>query len=68
MTMSNLIQYSDIYSKTWRSLRQYYRDEVALSDNKNIVDFRYNNNNSIIFIVKEQITGKTGNRGTQMLR
>ena len=30
--MYNLIEYSDNYSKTWRGLWQYYRDEPALTD------------------------------------
>ena len=43
MPMCNLIEYSDIYSKTSGSLWQYYRDEPALDNNNNIIDFLANN-------------------------
>ena len=39
MLMYNLIEYSDTYSKTWRSLWQCYRDEPALDSINNIIDF-----------------------------
>ena len=39
MPMYNLIEYSDAYSKTSRSLWQYYRDEPALNTNDEIIDF-----------------------------
>ena len=44
--MYNLIEYSDTYSKTSKSLWQYYRDELALCDNGNIIDFLYDNNSN----------------------
>ena len=47
MSMYNLNKDSDAYSKTSRSLRQYYRDESALSAN-DISDFPVNNNNNSI--------------------
>ena len=47
MAMYNLIEYSDAYLKTSRSLWQYYRDEPALDANNNIIDFPANNNNSV---------------------
>ena len=37
--MYNLIEYSDSYSKTSGSLRQYCRDIPALNNNGNIVSF-----------------------------
>ena len=46
MAMYNLIECSDAYSKTSRSLWQYYRDEPALDNNGNINDFPANNNNN----------------------
>ena len=49
MPMYNLIEYSDAYSKTSGSLRQYYRDEPALDTNNEITDFPANNNNSASF-------------------
>ena len=39
MTMNNLIKYSDNYSETSTSLRQYYRDEPSLNDNDVINNF-----------------------------
>ena len=48
MPMYNLIEYSDNYSKTFRSLWQYYRDEP----NDNLAD-------SELFKSKIKITGKT---------
>ena len=44
--MYNLREYSDAYSKTLGSLWQCYRDEPALSNNGNIIDFPDENNNS----------------------
>ena len=65
MPVYNLIEYSDIYSKTSGSLWQYYRDESALANNNYITDFPVNNNNSISFKFKQQITGHTENGGTK---
>ena len=64
MPMYNLTEYSDAYSKTSGSLWQYYRDEPALDDNGNIIDF-LTNYNSASFKFKQKITGKTGNGGTK---
>ena len=61
----NLIEYTDAYWKTSGSLWQYYRDDLTLDNNNNIVDFPANNNNSISFKLKQQITGKTENYGTK---
>ena len=62
ISLYNLIEYSDAYSKTSRSLWQYYRDEPVLDNNNNIIDFRAKN---ISFNFKQQIKGETGNRGTK---
>ena len=51
--MYNLIENSDVYSKTSRSLWQYYRDEQALDNNDDIIDFPANNSNSILFKFKQ---------------
>ena len=53
MPMYNLIEYSDAYSKTSGSLWKYYRDEPALHNNNNIIDFLANNNNRIYFKFKQ---------------
>ena len=50
--MYNLKEHSNIYLKTSGSLWQYYRDEQALDNNNNIVDFLPNNNDSILFKFK----------------
>ena len=57
MTMYNFIEYSYAYSKTPRSLCQYYRDEPAPANNNNIIGFPANSNNNILFNFKYQITG-----------
>ena len=52
MPMDNLIQYSDIYSKTSESLSQYDRDKSALNHDGCITDFSANNSN-ILFKLKK---------------
>ena len=61
----NLIEYRDSYLNTSGSLWQYYRDEPALNANGEVIDFAANNNNSVSFKFKQQITGQTGNGGTK---
>ena len=63
MLMYNLAEYSDTFSKTSGGLWQYYRDEPALNDNSNIIDFPNDNNYSISFKYKQQITGQKVNNG-----
>ena len=65
MPMYKLIEYSDIYSKISGSLWQYYRDELALGNNSNKIDFSAFNNNSVLFKFKQQITGQTRNIDTK---
>ena len=65
MPMYNIINYSDVYSKTSGSLWQYYRDESAIDNNDNIIDLHANNNNSASFKFKQQITRQTGNNETK---
>ena len=43
MPMYNLIEYSDNYSKTTRTLGQYCRDEPSVINNGNIGDFNEDN-------------------------
>ena len=64
MPIYNLIEYSDPYLKTSGSLWQYFRDEPALNDNGEIIDFPADNN-SASFKFKQRITGQTGNSGTK---
>ena len=48
MPMYNLLEYSDNYSMTWKSLRNYYRDEVNNDENKtNAANNRINNNKTM---------------------
>ena len=65
MPMYNLIEHSYVYSKTSENLWKYYRHEQVLDNRNNIIHFPANNNNSISFNFKQQITGKTGNGGTK---
>ena len=67
MPIYNLIKYSDAFSKTSGRSWQDYRGQPALDSNGNIIDFPANNNNSVAFKFKHQITGKTGNGGTKMV-
>ena len=64
MPMSNLIEYSDSYSKTSGSLWQYTKDIPAVNNNNAIVDFT-DNNVTDSFNFKLKITGQTGNDGTK---
>ena len=65
MPMYNLIEYSDNYAKTSRSLWQYCKDIPAVNNNNNaILDFTENNlTDSFNFNVK--FSGPKGNGGTK---
>ena len=62
MPMYNLIEYSDNYSKTPRSLWQYCKDILAVNNNGNIVEF-IGTNATDSFNFKAKITGQTRNNG-----
>ena len=66
--MYNLVEYSDTYSKTSGSLWQYYRDEPALDNNGNIIDFSDDNNNSASLNFKQKIIEQTGNASTKVAK
>ena len=68
MSMYNLIEYSDNYSKTSGSLWQYYGDEPFIIANGTIADFPADNNNSASFKVKTKIADRTGNNGTKNVK
>ena len=51
--MSNWIEYSDAYLKISDNLWQYHRDEPALDNNNNIIDFPADNNNSALLKFKQ---------------
>ena len=62
MSMYNLIEYNDNYSKTSRSLWQYCKDILAVNKNSNIVGFSgANATGSLNF--KTKITSQTDNNG-----
>ena len=64
MSIYNLIEYSNNYSKTLESLWQYYRDEPALTDAGNIVSYS-GAHNSDSFKFKQKITSNTAAGGTK---
>ena len=64
MPMYNLTNYSDAYWKTSGGLWQYYRDELPLNNNANIIDFPADNN-SASFKFKQKAAEKTGNFATK---
>ena len=62
MSMYNLIEYSDNYSKTSGSLWQYCKDIPSVNNDDNIVEFnRANATDSLNF--KAKITGQTKDNG-----
>ena len=62
MSMYNLIEYNDNYSKTSRSLWQYCKDILAVNKDSNIVGFSgANATGSLNF--KTKITSQTDNNG-----
>ena len=66
MPMYNLIEYSDNYSKTSRSLWQYCKDIPAGNNNGNIVEFNWANaTDSFNFMSK--ITSQIENNGTKIV-
>ena len=58
MPIYNLMEQSDSYLKTRGSLWQYYKDKPVLDNDDRVIDFLANNNNSISFKFKQQITGQ----------
>ena len=50
-------EHSGTYLKTSRSLWQYHRDEPALYNNGNIIDFPDDSNNSASLKFKQKLTG-----------
>ena len=53
MLMYNLIEYSDVHFKAPGSWWWYYRDEPALDNYNNIIDFPANKNNSNLLKFKQ---------------
>ena len=62
MAMYNLIEYSDNYSKTSGTLRQYCKDIPAVNNNGAIVNFNRGNDTDS-FNFKAKITGQTNDDG-----
>ena len=67
MPMYNLIEYSDNYSKTSGSLRQYTKDIPAVNNDNTIVDFT-DDNVTDSFNFKVKMIRKTRDNGTKMLK
>ena len=65
MSMFNLLEHSDNYSKTSVSLWQCYRDKAVLSDAGALDNFP---TNSASFKFKQKVTGKTENNGTKAVK
>ena len=61
--MYNLLEYSDIYSKTSGCLQQYYKDEPVLNNKKDFNEFQADENNSNLLKIKKKTTGQTNNDG-----
>ena len=62
--MYNLIGYGNNYSKTSETLLQYYKDESALNNTDDIIDF-LNDTDSTSFKFKLKVTGQTRIDGTK---
>ena len=65
MPMYNLIEYSDNYAKTTRSLWQYCKDIPARNANNNKIVIFAEDNITDSFKFKAKITGQTGDDGTK---
>ena len=68
MSMYNLIEYSNYYSKTSGILWHYYRDEPLLNANGVIADFLVYNNSSASFKFKTKIAVRIGDDGTKNVK
>ena len=68
MSMYNLIEYSDYYSKTSGILWHYQRDEPLLNANGAIADFLVDNNSSASFKFKTKIAVRIGDDGTKNVK
>ena len=60
MSMYNLTQNNDLYSKISAILTQHYRDEPAVDANGAVANYNAANAFTDSFKIKEQITGKIG--------
>ena len=65
MPMYNLIEYSDIYSKTSGSFWKYCKDISAVENNNNAIVHFTDNNLTDLFNFKVKITGQTRDDGTK---
>ena len=53
INMYNLIEFTENYSQTFGSLCPYYRDQPALDNNGNFIDFPVNDNTSLTLKYKK---------------
>ena len=68
MSMYNVTEYSDSYSKTSRNLWQYYTDKPFLGNNGVTANFPADNNNSGLFKFKTKMIDTTENDGTKNVK
>ena len=68
MSMYNLVEYSDNYSKTSEILWKYCRDKSAIDDNGAIVNFNGANVITDLFKIRVKMTGQTGDNGTKNVK
>ena len=68
MSMYNLIEYINNYSKTTGNLWQYYRDELVLNNAGGVIDFPDVDNISTVLKFKQKITGRKGNHWTNHIQ
>ena len=65
ITLYNLVEYKDNYSKTSGGLWKYYRDEIALTDADAIKTFYVGDDKIVLFKLNQIMTGKATNCGTK---
>ena len=73
MNMYKLTEWNENYSQTSGSLWRYYRDQPALNNDGNIIDFPVNNDASLSFKFHlnfhlKNILDKTVNDGTKVVK
>ena len=67
MSMYNLIEFSDNYSKISEILFQYCKDVPAVDNSCSVTDFTEANATTDLFNLKLKLTGQTGNNATKIV-
>ena len=68
MSIHNLVEYGDSYSKISGSFWHYYRDEPFRNADGTIDDFPTDNNSSASFKFQTKIAARTGNDGKKNIK